>query len=61
MPNLPDLMSAKYACQVIGISRTYFDTLASQPDAVTPTTLPGTRVKMWTREQVAEIKARKKR
>jgi hypothetical protein len=55
-----ELVSTKYAAHVVGISETYFRQLAAQPEPVEPQRLKGSRVVLWTENQVKVVGGRVK-
>ena len=56
-----ELIGTKEAADRAGVSITYFQQLAQQQPVVTPLRVAGTRVAVWTVDQVKEIGGRKKR
>ena len=56
-----EIVSTKYAAHLCGVSLTYFQQLAKQPDPVQPIRVKGSGALCWTPEQVKEVGSRVKR
>ncbi len=56
-----ELIGTGAAAKLVGVCDTHFLRLANESPAVIPRSVTGLTVKVWSGEQVAEIKSRRKR
>jgi hypothetical protein len=56
-----EIVSTKYAAHLCGVSLTYFQQLAKQPNPVEPIRVKGSGALCWTQAQIAEVRSRVKR